>query len=92
MHRFYCELIKTVFKYSLVVICIVGLLHRCTIIKTVSSNEECISSVSFVSEAWGGRTSNKFRSENCGMLYKLLPGDTFVADRGFTISESMVLG
>ena len=48
--------------------------------------------MSFVSEAWGGRTSNKFRSENCGMLYKLLPGDTFVADRGFTISESMVLG
>ena len=69
-----------------------GLLHRCTIIKIVSSNEECISSVSFVSEAWGGRTSKKFRSENCGMLYKLLPGDTFVADRGFTISESMVLG
>ena len=48
--------------------------------------------MSFVSEAWGGRTSNKFRSENCGMLYKLLPEDTFVADRGFTISESMVLG
>ena len=48
--------------------------------------------MSFVSEAWGGRASNKFRSENCGMLYKLLPGDTFVADRGFTTSESMVLG
>ena len=89
MHRFYCELIKTVFKYSLVVICIAGLLHRC---KTVSSNEECISSMSFVSEAWGGRTSNKFLSENCGILYKLLPGDTVVTDRGFTISESMVLG
>ena len=51
-----------------------------------------MSSVSFVSEAWGGRTSNEFLSENCGILYKLLPGDTVVADRGFTISESMVLG
>lgn len=47
--------------------------------------------VSFVSEAWGGRTSDKFLTENCGILDKLLPEDTVITDRGFTISESVRL-
>ena len=47
-------------------------------------------SISFVSKAWGGRTSDKFLTENCGMLDKLLPGDLVLADRGFTIQESLM--
>ena len=39
----------------------------------------------------GGRTSDKFLTENCGFLDKLLPGDMVMADRGFTINESVGL-
>ena len=46
--------------------------------------------ISFVSKAWGGRTSDKFLTEKCGIMEKLLPGDLVMADRGFTIHESLV--
>ena len=45
--------------------------------------------ISFVSEAWGGRTSDKFLTENCGFLKQLLPGDLVRADRGFTVHEQV---
>ena len=39
--------------------------------------------ISFISKGWGGRVSDKHLTKNCGLLNKLLPGDTVLADRGF---------
>ena len=47
--------------------------------------------ISFISKAWGGRTSDKHLTENCKILNNLLPGDIVMADRGFNIEESVAV-
>ena len=46
-------------------------------------------SVCFISEGYGGRASDKYVTEQCGFLKHLLHGDTVMADRGFSIGESV---
>ena len=36
--------------------------------------------IAFASKPWGGRVSDKYLTEHCGILRKLLPGDVILAD------------
>ncbi|XP_014677799.1 PREDICTED: uncharacterized protein LOC106817631 [Priapulus caudatus] len=47
--------------------------------------------ISFISKGWGGRTSDKFLTEQSAYLDYLLPGDTVLADRGFDIEDSVAV-
>uniref|UniRef100_A0A8C5GX67 Uncharacterized LOC114473450 n=1 Tax=Gouania willdenowi TaxID=441366 RepID=A0A8C5GX67_GOUWI len=45
--------------------------------------------ISYISKGWGGGVSDKYLTEHCDLLDKLLPGDTVIADRGFDIADSV---
>ena len=47
--------------------------------------------VIYISKGWGGRTSDKYITENCGFLRNLTPGDQVLADRGFPVAETVGL-
>ena len=44
-----------------------------------------------MSNGWGGRASDQYITENCGILSHLQPGDEILADRGFNVSEAVGL-
>ena len=44
--------------------------------------------ITFISNGWGGRASDKYITEHWTILRLLLPGDTLLADRGFIVEES----
>ena len=46
-------------------------------------------SVAFISKGWGGCVSDVHLTQNSGLLQHLLPGDVVLADRGFTIQDSV---
>ena len=41
----------------------------------------------FISTGWGGRASDKWITENSGILDNILPGDVILADRGFDLQD-----
>ena len=43
--------------------------------------------VSYISDRWGGRTSDKYLNEHCSLLDNLALGDTILADCDFDISD-----
>lgn len=45
--------------------------------------------VTYISDGWGGRVSDKHITEHCGLLDNLVPGDVVLADRGFNIEDSV---
>ncbi|VEN60951.1 unnamed protein product [Callosobruchus maculatus] len=48
-------------------------------------------SISFISEAWGGRASDKHITIHSEFLNHIIPGDVILADRGFLIEEHVRL-
>lgn len=47
--------------------------------------------INYVSDVWGGRTSDKYITDNSDFLNIVEPYDTVMADRGFQIKEELTL-
>lgn len=45
--------------------------------------------VCYISNAWGGRASDKYITEHSGFLDKIIPGDIVLADHGFLIRDML---
>ena len=47
--------------------------------------------ITFISNGWGGRVSDKYIVEHSGYLRNLLPGDVILADQGFDVADSVAM-
>ena len=47
--------------------------------------------ISFISNGWGGRVSDKYIVEHSGYLSNLLLGDVILADRGIDVADSVAM-
>ena len=45
--------------------------------------------ISYISDGYGGRASDKFITEHCGYLNNIAHGDLILADRGFNVHEAV---
>ena len=46
--------------------------------------------VTYVSDIWGGRVSDRYITEHCGFLDLVEAGDNIMADRGFNVEDLLV--
>ena len=63
--------------------------HHNTVKVLISKTPQA--TISFIPKVWGGRNSDKYLTDNCGILDKLLPGDLVLADRGFSFKNPLCL-
>lgn len=47
--------------------------------------------ISFLSQCWGGRATDKFITHHSGFLRKIEHGDVILADRGFDITDDLCI-
>ena len=59
--------------------------HHCTVKVLIAITPN--GAISYVSDSYGGRASDKFIVEDSDFLERLRPGDQLMADRGFKISD-----
>ena len=48
-------------------------------------------SIVYISNAWGGRVSDKIITQECGFLDRIEYGDVVLADRGFNVADELAI-
>eukprot|EP00112_Aurelia_sp_Birch-Aquarium-sp1_P002531 Seg128.5 transcript_id=Seg128.5/GoldUCD/mRNA.D3Y31 product="Protein ALP1-like" protein_id=Seg128.5/GoldUCD/D3Y31 len=59
--------------------------HHCTVKLLIGITPN--GAISYLSEPYSGRCSDRYIVEDCGFLEQLRPGDQLMADKGFNISD-----
>lgn len=87
--NFFCVVHQKAFKLVSKIVYIVQYKHYNTAKYLISVTPQGV--ISYISNGWGGRVSDKYIVENSGYLKHLLPGDVVLADRGFDVADSLAL-